>query len=203
MATKRVIYFTKDVIPTGPELADIQKLNDYAEPPLVVLIANSSANALYGEEKRRIPADYVSGTVPDDYKEEGTEVYPVLDPDTLPDLPSNQYAISNGQSFPDDGGNGTIGAAVADNVPTLTFTPGDERAIVSDGETLTAEDGDGTIEVSIASGNAEYTFVPDEEKALVENEQELPLYGTDGTTPTATTVVVVVTGGVLSFKTKS
>jgi hypothetical protein len=86
MATKKVLYFTADKVPTTGELADLTKLNAAALPGYVIQVRNTDIG--HGVE----PADYVAGTVPAD----GYDGVTVLDPDNLPSgLPATQAIVSD------------------------------------------------------------------------------------------------------------
>jgi hypothetical protein len=91
MATKKVLYFTADKVPTTGELADLTKLNAAALPGYDIQVRNTdiSTNIGHGVES----ADYVAGTVPADVYDGVT----VLDPDNLPSgLPATQAIVSDG-----------------------------------------------------------------------------------------------------------
>lgn len=147
---KTVLYFTAGMTPTAGELADIAKLNALAEKPFDVKVLSGLRDCTY--DGNVIEADYVAGTVPDSYKEEGTEIYDVLDPDAPPafdSLPSTQAIVTNADELDVNGE--TVTLAVSDNEVTASIPA--TKAIVTNGDEITVTgDDDGTVVLTVVDG---------------------------------------------------
>lgn len=118
MATKRILFFTADKIPTTAEMVNIGKFNTAAEQPYEVIVLNGEENAKYGELNRLIPADFAAGTIPTIYNG-----LPVVLPDAIPvqNLPATQAVVKNGQKITGVTGSGTV-ANIVVNPTTKAVT---------------------------------------------------------------------------------
>lgn len=116
----KVLYFIAGNVPTGPEAADIAKLEAATVAPLEVFIRSNKGNADYGEDRAE-PCDYVAGTLPaSGLYDEVDEI----DPDAIPGFvvdTDTQVIVSDGDTLNAVGG-GTIAVAVAAGVATYTYT---------------------------------------------------------------------------------
>lgn len=99
-------------------------------------------------------ADYVAGTVPEQYKSSGTAIYTVFDPASPPDPPSligTQAVITNGDTvavLTNAGETSTDATAtVADNACTVALAA--TKAIVSSTQEIAITSGTGTTKVTL------------------------------------------------------
>lgn len=149
MALKKILYFTAGTVPTEGEAAEIAALRAMAIQQYNVHVANGLKSSNYGAGQPT--ADYLMGTIPDSYKDEGDPIYPEFDLANLPDpgsLPADQTIISDGETI--DIGATSVTVSVADNVPTAALTSTTKK-IVSHGDVLNVTGG-GTVALTIVAG---------------------------------------------------
>lgn len=122
---KRIIYFTAAQVPSSLELADIAALNGIAEKPYEVIVMHSDLDTLYGANP--LVADFVAGTIPDAYKDEGTPIYSTFSitaPPNPPNLPATQCVVSDTQVLAtSDGGTVTL-TIVAGVITSAVYAAG-------------------------------------------------------------------------------
>lgn len=114
--TDKILYFTAGRIPTTGEKAEIAAIEALCVKPFEVGVRNPIDSPSYGTPEE---ADYVAGTIPESEPYASLPEFDPADPPT-PSLPATQAIVGNGDSFPVTGG--TVTVAVANNVPTFTFT---------------------------------------------------------------------------------
>lgn len=97
--TQKILYFTAGPTPTSPEAAEIAALQVLAGKPYDVLVRNGAINAEFGEGRPE-PADFLAGTIPATYLDEGDPIYPEFDPADPPqpgNLPDTMAVVFDGQ----------------------------------------------------------------------------------------------------------
>lgn len=158
--TDRIIYFTAGKVPSTPELADIQKLNDAAEPAYRVNVMAATGDVKYGDDLKE--CEFVAGTVPTAYNAKTT-----IDPDNLPvrGLGPTQVVVNNAASItllPATGSTpaqGNATAAVAASALTGARLPA-TSAVVTNGQVINVTGGTVTITVAANVVTAAFTATP-------------------------------------------
>ena len=118
MTNKKVLYFTAGQTPTEDEQEEIDAAMEHGGYDICVRSASASAVYEGGEGGGVEPADFVMGTVPDAYGEEGSDT-PVFDPGNIP----TSGLVEEGDTIVLTDGAGTTldcTLVVTDGVPTLT-----------------------------------------------------------------------------------
>lgn len=170
--TKKILYFVENVLVTEAEVAEIDKLN---ETRFIVNVVNASEDIRYGVG-RRIPCDFVAGTIPEAYRD-----IPVFDIDSLPepggpDIVDGQIIHVRNYT----GADSHQGIAVVAEDDTLTgVNLGATTAMVDGTDTLPVEGG-GTITLTVANGvitNVVYSgAILDGQNIIVRNNQGADLH---------------------------
>lgn len=113
-----ILYLTAGDTPTGPEQADIDKLNALAAPAYDIRCANSK-KVIAAET---VAADYVAGTLVAPYNV--TENFPEFDLDAPPKHPgtlSTQVVLTHGDTLTLAAAAGTVSVTIAAGVATYTL----------------------------------------------------------------------------------
>lgn len=150
-----------------------------------VTICTVECNATYGGSV--MIADYVAGTVPEQYKSSGTPIYTVFDPTNPPDAPAlidTQTVLSSGETIELDTA-GTVTCTVADGAISAADVAATE-SVVSNGDTITLN----THEVTLAVAAHVVTPSLPATKAIVSNGDETVAGGVSAT--------AVVSGGAMT-----
>ena len=111
---KTILFFTAGSSLDEDETAALASLTALANPAYRVRVLNGSVPASYGD--RVLDGDFVAGTVPDSYKDDGDPIYPEFDLENPPrpeTLPANQAVVNDGDVLDVTGG-GTISITVDD-----------------------------------------------------------------------------------------
>jgi hypothetical protein len=170
--TKRILYFVETTMATEEEVAEIEKLN---ETRFIVNVLNASEDIRYGVG-RRIPCDFVAGTVPESYGD-----IPVFDIGSLPELPEPTPPIQDGQIIHVRNYGGTDshqGTAVVAEDETLTGVNLGNTTAMVDGSDKLAVEGGGEVSFTITGGaitNTVYTPAADGLSLLVRNGDTITL----------------------------
>lgn len=144
--TKRILYFVETTMATEEEVAEIEKLN---ETRFIVNVLNASEDIRYGVG-RRIPCDFVAGTVPESYSD-----IPVFDIGSLPELPEPTPPIIDGQIVHVRnyvGADSHQGSAVVAEDDTLTGVNLGNTTAMVDGSDKLAVEGGGEVSFTITGG---------------------------------------------------
>src|SRR5512141_236843 len=142
-----------------------------------------------------IAADYIAGTVPQQYKTDGTAIYTVFDPANPPDGPAliaTQAVISNAETVAvkTNAGNSSDNATATVAAHVCTVALPSDKTVVENGDTVTVAGK--TVTLAVSSGACSTGTIVGTQKIMASGDTILNATGS------GTTVTLTITGGVVT-----